>query len=48
MSQATREHKQQAPLRVACAVCTVSDTRTLETDTGGGLLVEMLQQAGMG
>ena len=46
MSQATREHKQQAPLRVACAVCTVSDTRTLETDTGGGLLVEMLQQAG--
>lgn len=32
------------PLRVA--VITVSDTRTLETDTSGGLAQELLEQAG--
>ncbi len=29
-----------------CAVLTVSDTRTLETDRGGSLIVEMLRSAG--
>lgn len=46
MSQATREHKAEAPQSLACAVITVSDTRTLETDTGGGLIVSLLETAG--
>ena len=29
-----------------CYVVTVSDTRTLETDRGGALIVELLEQAG--
>jgi len=35
-------HRRQAPLRVPTAIVTVSDTRTLETDTGGALVEEML------
>ncbi len=44
--QAAREH--EASRRVDCAVLTISDTRTLETDTGGGLTVELLEAAGHG
>ena len=40
------EHKAQAPLRVACFVLTVSDTRTPETDTSGRAIRELLEQAG--
>lgn len=40
------EHRAAAPCRVRCAVLTISDTRTLETDTGGGLLERELQGAG--
>lgn len=40
------KEKQFVPLRVA--VLTVSDTRTLETDTSGQYLVERLEQAGHG
>lgn len=36
----------KAPISVRIAVLTVSDTRTYETDTSGGLLVERLQTAG--
>jgi molybdenum cofactor biosynthesis protein B len=39
-------HRRDAPVSVACAVVTVSDTRTLETDTGGALVQELLEQAG--
>jgi len=39
-------HRKQASTSVAAVVVTVSDTRTLETDTGGGLCVEMLEAAG--
>ncbi|MBW2424891.1 MAG: molybdenum cofactor biosynthesis protein MoaB [Deltaproteobacteria bacterium] len=39
-------HRQAAPEKVATAVVTVSDTRTLETDTGGALVEEMLCAAG--
>jgi molybdenum cofactor biosynthesis protein B len=39
-------HRKAAPGSVATAVVTVSDTRTLETDTGGSLVVELLQSAG--
>ncbi len=40
------EHRHSAPKAVATAVVTVSDTRTLETDTGGALVAELLGGAG--
>jgi molybdenum cofactor biosynthesis protein B len=40
------EHKAQAPTTVSCYVVTVSDTRTMETDTGGRAIVDLLQAAG--
>ncbi|WP_042203631.1 MogA/MoaB family molybdenum cofactor biosynthesis protein [Paenibacillus camerounensis] len=40
------EHRKQAPQTVACYVITVSDTRTMDTDTGGQLLASMLEEAG--
>jgi molybdenum cofactor biosynthesis protein B len=40
------EHKGDAPQTVRCAVITVSDSRTLETDMGGREVVERLQGAG--
>ena len=46
MSQSTEEHRRQSPQRLSCAVITVSDTRTLENDTGGALVVELLEAAG--
>jgi molybdopterin adenylyltransferase len=46
MSQSTQQHRQAAPESVRCAVVTVSDTRTLENDRGGQLLVESLTAAG--
>ncbi|HIF93571.1 MAG TPA: molybdenum cofactor biosynthesis protein MoaB [Myxococcales bacterium] len=39
-------HRQAAPSSVPTAIVTVSDTRTLETDTGGALVEEMLAKAG--
>jgi len=39
-------HRKGAPQRIPSAVLTVSDTRTLETDTGGALLAERLEAAG--
>ncbi len=46
MSQVPAEHRATAPAVLACAVITVSDTRTPETDTGGQCLVERLESAG--
>jgi len=46
MSRTAAEHRSQAPTRVGCAVVTVSDTRTLETDTGGQTIVDLLTAAG--
>jgi molybdenum cofactor biosynthesis protein B len=40
------EHRAAAPTSVRCAVLTISDTRTLETDSGGDTVVELLQSAG--
>ncbi|WP_416149670.1 MogA/MoaB family molybdenum cofactor biosynthesis protein [Salipaludibacillus sp. HK11] len=40
------EHKQEAPNQVACMILTVSDTRTLETDKSGQLMIEMLEREG--
>ncbi|MCC6641259.1 MAG: MogA/MoaB family molybdenum cofactor biosynthesis protein [Deltaproteobacteria bacterium] len=39
-------HRAAAASAVATAVLTVSDTRTLETDTGGALVAELLASAG--
>ena len=46
MSQVPNEHRQDAPQVAGCAVVTVSDTRTLETDKGGQTAVDMLCEAG--
>lgn len=40
------EHKAQAPPSVACFVLTVSDTRTLATETSGRAIADLLEQAG--
>jgi molybdenum cofactor biosynthesis protein B len=40
------EHKAHAPTRVRCVVCTVSDSKTLESDTSGQLIRELLTGAG--
>jgi molybdenum cofactor biosynthesis protein B len=45
-SSTPHEHKASAPTAVRCAVVTVSDTRTIETDSGGRELIERLQSAG--
>ena len=41
-----REHRATAPATVACYVLTVSDTKTLETDTSGAVIRELLGAAG--
>ena len=43
---AAATHKAAAPARVRCFVLTVSDTRTDDTDTGGGAIGELLKAAG--
>jgi molybdenum cofactor biosynthesis protein B len=40
------EHRAAAPEAVRCAVLTVSDTRTVETDASGALIRELLEGAG--
>jgi len=45
-ADAGHHHRRQAPAHVPTAVVTVSDTRTLETDTGGALVAEHLEAAG--
>jgi molybdenum cofactor biosynthesis protein B len=46
MTNPVEQHKSQAPRVVTCSVLTVSDSRTLETDTGGRLVIDLLKQAG--
>lgn len=41
-----KDHKADAPASVACAVVTISDTRTGATDTSGAVIVARLEQAG--
>lgn len=45
-SASVARHRAQAPQQVDCAVITVSDTRSLETDAGGDLLVRLIESAG--
>ncbi|WP_042354799.1 MogA/MoaB family molybdenum cofactor biosynthesis protein [Bacillus rubiinfantis] len=40
------EHKQQARRSVNCKIITVSDTRNVETDKSGKLMIDLLKQAG--
>jgi molybdenum cofactor biosynthesis protein B len=46
MSQSVTEHRQAAARPLNLAVMTVSDTRTLETDTSGERIVSLAQAAG--
>jgi molybdopterin adenylyltransferase len=46
MSQSVSEHRRDAPLSMNLAVMTVSDTRTIETDTSGALIVSLAEAAG--
>jgi molybdenum cofactor biosynthesis protein B len=46
MSQVPAEHRATAPDHVVCAVVTVSDTRTPQTDTGGQAVCDRLIAAG--
>ncbi|MBI4081831.1 MAG: MogA/MoaB family molybdenum cofactor biosynthesis protein [Candidatus Lambdaproteobacteria bacterium] len=41
-----QEHKEKAARGIACAVITVSDTRTPETDSSGQLIRTLLQEQG--
>lgn len=43
---ADRHHAAAAEKTATCAVLTVSDSRTVETDKGGDLVVELLEVAG--
>ncbi len=46
MSSVSQQHEATAPQGLRCAVITVSDTRTLENDTGGQTVIDHLLQAG--
>ena len=46
MSESVAEHRAQSPQSVACAVVTISDTRTEKTDRGGPLIESLLQSVG--
>ncbi len=45
-SDAVSAHRAASPAVVSCFVLTMSDTRSLETDTSGRAIVELLKQAG--
>ncbi len=42
----TAEHRRQAPSSVTVHIVTVSDTRTIETDTSGRAIADLLGRAG--
>jgi molybdenum cofactor biosynthesis protein B len=46
MSTPTEQHRREAPSSVACAIITVSDTRTPETDKSGQLIRQLLEEHG--
>jgi molybdenum cofactor biosynthesis protein B len=46
VSQSVEEHRAEAPKHVRCAVITVSDTRTEETDRSGKLIRDHLSEVG--
>jgi molybdopterin adenylyltransferase len=46
MPSTVEQHEHSAPKTVRCAVVTISDTRTLETDSGGRTVIQWLERAG--
>ncbi len=46
MSESAQKHREASPDKIRIAVLTISDTRTPETDTGGNVIVELMQEAG--
>lgn len=46
MSRSVQEHRESAPESVGCAIVTVSDTRTPETDKSGQIMRDRLEVAG--
>jgi molybdenum cofactor biosynthesis protein B len=46
MSESADQHRAQSPEGVACAVITISDTRTEKTDRGGPLIESLLKSQG--
>ncbi len=46
MSESVEKHREASPEKLSIAVLTISDTRTPETDTGGNVIVELMQKAG--
>ncbi len=47
-SHSSTEHRSKAPKKLSFAVITVSDTRTIESDKSGRLIVECMTEAGHG
>lgn len=46
MSESAREHRAAAAASLNLAVLTISDTRTIETDTSGALIVRLAEASG--
>jgi molybdenum cofactor biosynthesis protein B len=46
LSESVHKHRESAPETVRIAILTISDTRTPETDTGGDIAEELLEDAG--
>jgi molybdenum cofactor biosynthesis protein B len=46
MPTSTEQHRREAPSSVSCAIITVSDTRTPETDKSGQLIHQLLEEKG--
>jgi molybdenum cofactor biosynthesis protein B len=46
LSESVEKHREASPERIRVAVLTISDTRTPETDTGGNVIVDLMQAAG--
>ncbi|MEC7566074.1 MAG: molybdenum cofactor biosynthesis protein B [Planctomycetota bacterium] len=46
MNESVDEHRGSSPQSFHCCVVTVSDSRTLDTDRGGALVVQRLSSAG--
>jgi molybdenum cofactor biosynthesis protein B len=45
-SESVQQHQAESPDSLRCAVITVSDTRTMETDRGGALLASLMAEDG--
>jgi molybdenum cofactor biosynthesis protein B len=45
-SESVQHHREEAVASLSIGIVTVSDTRTLEDDTGGALIAELVEQSG--